>query len=56
MTKKNLFRALCGHYDFIDAQAIVVTFGEDEFSGNHDDHWIVEVVKFLCDMVYTYDS
>ena len=56
MTKKDLFQAIHGHRDFINAQVIVFALGEDEFSGNPDGHWIVVAVDFSCDTVYTYDS
>ena len=56
MTKKDLFQAIRGHYDFINAQVIVFALGEDEFSGNPDGHWIVVAVDFSCDTVYKYDS
>ena len=56
MIKKDLFQAVRGRYDFINVQVIVFAFGEDEFSGNPEDHWIVVAVDFLCDMVYTYNS
>ena len=56
MTKKDLFQAICGHYDFINAQVIVFALGKDEFSENPDGHWIVLAVDFSCDMVYTHDS
>ena len=31
MAKKDLFQAVCGHYDFINAYVFVFAFGEDEF-------------------------
>ena len=56
MTEKDLFQAVRGHYDFINAHVIVFALGEDEFSGNPDGHWIVVAVDLSCDTVYTYDS
>ena len=55
-TKKDLFQGIRGQYDFVNAQVIVFTLSEDEFSGDHDGHWIVVAVDFSCDTVYTYDS
>ena len=52
--KENLFQAIRGHYDFVNAQ-VFVNSGDDELSKNSNGHWIVVAANFSCDKVYTYD-